>query len=71
VSKRAGGDGSADVVQSEIEAMRQVAAILEPINPGARVRVLWWSLSRFCPHVPPDWVNKVLTWGCPEDDKGR
>jgi hypothetical protein len=55
----------------EIEAMRQVAAVLQDLNPGARVRVLWWSLSRFCPHVPAGWVDKVLTWGHPDDDRDR
>jgi hypothetical protein len=57
--------------ESEIEAMRKVASILEGLSSGACVRVLWWSLTRFCPHVPPDWVNKVLTWGLPEDDQSR
>jgi hypothetical protein len=66
-----GNGQSPDVVDSEIEAMRQVAAILEDINPGARVRVLWWSLSRYCPHVPTGWVDKVLTWGLPEEDRDK
>jgi hypothetical protein len=52
----------------EVATMQKVARILKDLNPGARVRVMWWCLTVFCPHVPPDWVDKVITWGIPSDD---
>jgi len=63
--------GGPDALAREIEILHRVALELEPLSPGARVRVLWWCLWKYCPHVPQPWIDKIMTWGLPEDDKTR
>jgi hypothetical protein len=50
----------------EIDAMRAIQTALEPLGQRARVRALWWSLSKLCPSVPTHVTDRLL-----DDNRGR